>query len=345
MIWCCLALTACSSTSAAPAPTPDSSTSTFTSTTTTTSTPEAGDYVPAEFKLGASRWKDTGLYVDGKPMGIVSFGELPATLEPVWVEQEVSVPFKAGSTGPRMKIVKQRHYRFTDYLTAVGIDVSKVKELHVYGPRFSNTTVVTGAELRKRGKDFLFRFGGDICGKAIPMLPDKFGNGNKPDKISSIMVYVHKKPPRLVRNKGLVLDGEVVSDVPYYGEPLRGGVRVYLDDRLATVIKRRQLADWTAQMIDDQPYWSLAKFLRFDKVDTSHVVEAWIIRKDQRVRKLTAEELLGATFTADTKAKGTVSLVVGGERIPTQALALHTHALDHIPAPLPTEHCTNASDN
>ena len=52
--------------------------------------PFPADYVPAEFKLGASRWKDTGLYVDGKAFGILVFGELPAALEPVWVEQEVS---------------------------------------------------------------------------------------------------------------------------------------------------------------------------------------------------------------------------------------------------------------
>ncbi len=304
------------------------------------------DYVPAEFKLGGSRWKDTALYVDGKPVGVMAFGELPAEIEPVWVDQEVSIPFKAGSTGPRFKVVKQRHYRFTDYLRAAGVDVAKVRELHVYGPRFSNTTVVTGAQLRsKQGRDFLFRFGGDICGKAIPTLPDHFGNGNKPDKISSVMVYIHKKPPKLVRNKGLVLDGEVISDVPYYGEPLRGGVRVYLDDRLATVIKRRQLADWTAQDVDGEPHWQLAKFLRFDKVDTSHVVEAWVIRKDRRVRKLTPDELAGATFTASSKSKGQVSLVVGKEHIPTQALALHTRPLDHIAEPLPTERCTNASDN
>ena len=28
------------------------------------------DYVPAEFKTGMSRWKDVGVYVDGKPLGL-----------------------------------------------------------------------------------------------------------------------------------------------------------------------------------------------------------------------------------------------------------------------------------
>src|SRR5690349_17386854 len=35
----------------------------------------AEDYVPAEFKAGMSRWKDTGVYVDGKPIAFLQFGE------------------------------------------------------------------------------------------------------------------------------------------------------------------------------------------------------------------------------------------------------------------------------
>lgn len=32
------------------------------------------DWVPAEFKTGMLRWKDTGVYVDGKPIGFLNWG-------------------------------------------------------------------------------------------------------------------------------------------------------------------------------------------------------------------------------------------------------------------------------
>jgi hypothetical protein len=296
------------------------------------------DWIPAEFKKGLSRWKDTGVYVDGKPVAFLSFGELPITLEPVWVEEEASIPFKKGHKGPRVKIVKQRHYRFTDYLRALGVDLAEVKELHVYGPKFTGTIIVGGDELRKKGKDFLFRFGGDVAGKAIPRVPQGFGNGKSPDKISTVIVYIKKKPPVLVRNQGLVLDGEVQRDIPYFGEPLRGGVRVYLDDRLATIIKRNQLVwDEAATVIDNVPHYSLAWFLRAEGVGLGKVVEAWIIRDEQRVRKLTADELAQVTFIAGSQKKG--EILIGPDKIPAQALALHTSPVgDRLPKLLPHEH-------
>src|SRR5689334_23079429 len=33
------------------------------------------EWVPAEFKTGAARWKDTGVYLDGKPIGFLTWGE------------------------------------------------------------------------------------------------------------------------------------------------------------------------------------------------------------------------------------------------------------------------------
>ena len=33
-----------------------------------------------------ARWKDTGVYLDGQPIGFLTFGELPIALKPNWVE-------------------------------------------------------------------------------------------------------------------------------------------------------------------------------------------------------------------------------------------------------------------
>jgi hypothetical protein len=289
-------------------------------------------WVPSEHKQGASRWKDTGVYVDGRPVGILDFPELPIALAPVWVEDDVSAPLKPGEKGTGKRRVKQRHYRFTDYLRAVGVDLAAVRELHVLGPKTSETIIVSGDELRRRGRDFYFRFGGDVSGKAIPVVPDDFGNGKTPDKVGAVMVYIEREPPKLVRNRGLELDGELVSGVPYFGEPLRGGVRVYVDDRLATVIKRKNLESG-----DAPGRFPLFGFLEGQGVDTSRIVEAWIVRGQRRVEKISGRALAEATFEASPQARG--QILVGDRRVPANALALHTRHLRRaeLPKILPSE--------
>lgn len=300
---------------------------------------EGDDWVPTEFKQGVSRWRDTGIYVDGKPYGFLAFGELPIALKPVWIEERVSAPKKYGSKDPGYKIVKQRRYRFTDLFRALGIDLRKIKEVHVYGPKFSETIVVSGAELRKRGNEFMFRFGGEVWGKGIPVVPEDFGNGRSPDKISAVMVYIDKKPPKLVWNKGLELDGEIVTDVPYFGEPLRGGVRVYADDRFATVIKRRLLenAKPDATGPDGTPRWKLLGFLEAQGVNTKKLVEAWIIHGELRRRKLDRAQLEAAYFEASPQSHG--EILIGAEKIPANVLAFHSRPIrpDEIPVVLDDE--------
>src|SRR5476651_1692062 len=35
--------------------------------------PDAPDWTPAEFKAGAARWKDSAVFVDGKPISFLTF--------------------------------------------------------------------------------------------------------------------------------------------------------------------------------------------------------------------------------------------------------------------------------
>jgi hypothetical protein len=196
----------------------------------------------AEHKSGMSRWKDVGVYVDGKPMGFLDWGELPIALKPTWVKDKVSDNKPPGcpiEKCPGWKWSQQRFYKFTDYLRAIGVDPATIKMLHVYGPKLSQTIAVTGKELMSKQADgFMFRFGGEVGGKPIPQVPGNFGNGKSPDKINGVMIYIDRKPPIVTRD-GIELDGVPQDGVPYYGEPLRGGVRVYLDDKLATIVKRQ----------------------------------------------------------------------------------------------------------
>lgn len=300
--------------------------------------PDKDEYIPAEFKSGADRWRDTGVYVDGKFVGLLAWAEMPLALKPVWVKVKASAPKRYGTSDTGWRWAKERRYRFRDLVEAYGYDLAKVKEIHVYGPKFSETIVVTGAELRsKAAEEFYFRFGGQVSGKAIPSVPDGFGNGRSPDKVSSVMIYVEKKPPTLERNVGLVLDGELQEGVPYFGTPLRGGVRVYLDDRLVAYIKRQDLPDAQQKGADGEPQWKLFDYLRSRGVNVDTVVEGWVVRQEKWQEKLSRSELDGIFFEAGAQAKGHIML--GEKKMKAQSLILRSHpvAMGQVPAPDPEE--------
>ncbi|MDB4966644.1 MAG: hypothetical protein JWN44_2333 [Myxococcales bacterium] len=280
---------------------------------------------------GAKKWRDTGVYVDGRPVGVLSFGELPITLKPVWVEEEHSIEFGPDDKGPRTSKSVARRYRFTELLTALGVDLGKVKTIHVLGPKMTEVISASGKELRARGKEFMFRFGANTGGKAIPVVPLNFGNHVKPDKIAAVMVYIDKKPPEIVQDEGMVLDGKPIDGIPYYGDPLRGGIRVYQDDRLAMTIKRPMLRETTPlPSTDGKQRYKLWPLLVANGVDVSKVVEGWTIADETRKQRLTRAQLEELTFQIGAKEKNEL-LIDGTERV--NALALHARKL--VDADLP----------
>jgi hypothetical protein len=296
------------------------------------------DYVPAEFKKGMSRWKDTGVYLDGKPIGFIQFGELPIALKPTWVKDKVSDNKPPGcpiEQCPGWKWSQQRFYKFTDYLAAVGVDIHKIKMLHVYGPKLSQTIAVTARDLqRPDAGEFMFRFGADVGGKPIPHVPPHFGNGKQPDKMTSVMIYIDKKPPTITRD-GIELDGVEQTGVPYYGEPLRGGVRIYVDDKLVTIIKRQELdVKQATKSADGDLHWSFAAFLKSRGVDTSKVVEGWVIRDERREENIAWSDLEKMSFSAGQRAHGGV--MIGDKELRANAIALHSRAIQQSELPVIT---------
>lgn len=295
------------------------------------------DWVPKEFTNGLARWKDTGVYVDGKPLGFLTWGELPIGCKPSWLRDKVSAEKRYGTNDPGWKWARKRYYKFTDYLKAIGVDLRKVKELHIYGPKTSQTLVVTAKELQSpAANEFWFWFGANTSGKPIPHAPEHFGNGRIGDKVNAVMVYIDKQPPTLVDNDGLYLDGVAQTGVPYYGEPIRGGVRVYLDDKLATIIKRQDLDPKKAtKAADGSPQWSLAGFLAEHGVDTKRVVEMWTVRAEKRSEKFSGAALATMMFQAGSQSKGGV--LVGDPLVLANVIALHTRSLEPGDMPLPEQ--------
>lgn len=291
----------------------------------------AGDdnksWVPAEYKQGRGKWKDAGVYLDGKPLAILWFGELPSTLEPIWLDDWEMLEFKAGHKGPKERKIKVRRYRVAEYFEALGVDLSKVKELHLFGGR-GFPAIIKGSELRKHRDDFHFSFGRETSGKPLVLFPAGMKVNTTFDHITGIMLYIDKQPPKMVSDGELELNGKIVDDVPYFGEPLRGGVRVYLDDRMATIIKRRKLegADKLAEKGPDGTLrWKLFPWLESRGVDTSKIVAAEVVFHEKRETRLTREQLVDNFFTANPQASGRAQL--GEQALPMQALALYTKPL------------------
>jgi hypothetical protein len=279
---------------------------------------------------GMNKWRDTGVYVDGRPVGVLAFGELPIGLKPVWKTEEHSIEFDYGYKGPRTRTSYERRYRVIDYLKAAGVDVAHIKEIHVMGPKLTSVLIASGKELRsKKGQELQFRFGGMVGGKAIPCVPENFGNGRHSDKIGAIMVYIKKKPPTLNDDDGLMLDGKEVDGIPYYGDPMRGGMRVYANDLLQAQIKRSSLKDLPGELgPDGKQRWKLWTVLERAGVDTSKIVEGWAIADERRKQKWTRAELEQLTLTLNERN----DVVVDGKIAP-QAIALHDHQL--APSELP----------
>lgn len=297
------------------------------------------EWVPAEFKSGAARWKDVGVYVDGKPMGFMSWGELPIALKPTWVQDKVSAEKRPGTDDPGWRWARQRFYRFDEYFKALGIDAKRIKEVHVYGPKLSEVHISAGKELfGPKAKEFMFRFGGNTSGKPIPAVPEGYGNQRIGDKISGVMIYINKKPPKLVWNEGPMLDGVLQTGVPYFGDPIRGGIRVYFDDKLVGIIKRQELdVSKATKQADGELSWKLADVLAAQGVKVDTAVEMWVIRNERREEKFPVADLANLTFTAGSQAKGGILLT--DKKIRANVIAFHSRNIkpEELPAPTPDD--------
>lgn len=288
----------------------------------------------------SNKWKDTTVYVDGKPVGVLGFGELPASLKPVWVDEQHSAEIEPGSHSPGFVTVKSRRYRFIDLLRAYGVDVKRVNQIHLMGPKTSEVIIASGAELRsKNGQNFMFRFGSNVGGKAIPVVPPNFGNHYMPDKVAVVMVYVDKKPPELVPGEGLYLDGKPVDGVAYFGEPIRGGIRLYVDDRMAVQVKQVVLRSLKPKEVGEHGLarYALLPLLESRGVDTSKLVDGVIIADEEWKRRLTRAELERATVAMGDRHVNEVA--IDGQKFNAQAVALHSHQLgdDETPHVRPDE--------
>jgi hypothetical protein len=151
-----------------------------------------------------------------------------------------------------------------------------------------------------------------------------------------LAVYIDKKPPTLNEDGDLELDGKLVDGVPYFGEPLRGGIRVYKDDVLATVIKRNRLdGKLGVEGKDGSLRYKLAEVLAAEGVSIKDVAQLEVIYDERRAERFDRKAIQSMTFHSSQKARGEILL---SESVSAHALALYTK-------PLPTHTAARNPDD
>ncbi len=181
-------------------------------------------------KKGEGQFRDTAVYLDGKAKGVLRYSELPPGLEPFTMPEIDDLDVA-------------RYYRLGDYFTRVGIDVAKIKQIHVYGSH-DRVAIITGEEFRAVKDRMLFDFTQQTTGKArarwaqLHALP----RHAMVDVILGISVYQDKAPPAYEHGE-LLVDGQVVEGIPYVEDGIPKGTRVYVDSKLTGWVRRKTLPD------------------------------------------------------------------------------------------------------
>ncbi len=216
------------------------------------------------------RLKEAMIYVDGTPLAAIRSTELPAGLK-------MHDSMTGGSP----------NYYLGEYVRALGVDVAKVKALHVYG----GTRVVTldGTEFRRvqDGVHFSFSRGAEGGKPRIMFAVTDLKADTTVDMISAITVYVDKEAPTLQNGDLAFADGKPIVGIPYAPAEISKGTRVYVDGKLAATVKRKELPN--GLLVDssvENPRFSLPGYLTSIGVDAKQAKAMDFVRDDEVILRV-----------------------------------------------------------
>lgn len=262
--------------------------------------------IPDDENRGRRRkFGDAAVFVDGAVRGVLRIRELPPKL------QRRDATLVDGRKVPR--------WRFAEYLQAIGVDLSKLREVHVLGGR-GRTAVIAGAEIRRLNEELLFSFTrGATGGKARLHWPKGIKTNTTVDVVGAVSVYVAAAPPRYdkARRALFAADGTKIEGIPYAAaESIPKGTRFYRDGIYAGFVKKKLLAD--ALLAPDataaEPRFGLARFLASIGVDPARSRAIDLIDGDAVAARLTPETWLAirdrASFSVGAGSRGRATLHV-----------------------------------
>lgn len=277
------------------------------------------------------RFGEAFAYVDGKPVGVLRYFELPPSLKPH------DHTLLDGRKVPR--------YRVAEYLESLGVDLSKMKEVHFIGGR-NRAAKLAASEILKHREDLTFSFTRGEGGKARVHWPASGIEVNTTiDVIVAMSAFVELEPPKFDAQKRQYLnpDGSKIDGIPYAKpeESLRG-TRVYLDGALLGAVKRKRLPDSTLSPRYDpkKPRFSLDSYLKWVGADPAKVREIDLLQGDRVVGRVSKNEWSGARKTAEfslspgSEGRIIVHLQEGASESALSASAMQVFQSKPVPANL-----------
>jgi hypothetical protein len=275
-------------------------------------------------------FKETWVYVDGVPKGAMLYAELPADLPIAWKDDVESLDFTPSDPPPHEKKIQVLRWRLVDYLKLIGVDIAKIKMVYLHGTGY---VAIPGDQLRKFADGITFDLTGNDLSKTRFYWPQKMKTNTSYDRYAVVSVFITKPPLTLDRHNNPFIDGIEVMGVPYHGSPERGGFRVYVDDKLAMVVKRNELGE--VGRINSER-WNLVKLLASRGVKVKPVAGDLVFSRDmsqQRRERLDEAYVSDLEIGVNAQASGTM-LIGKDDRAAT---ALHLYTKGHVPpvTPLP----------
>ena len=215
---------------------------------------------------------DLPVYVDGVQKGVLRYGDLPG------------ITNAGTSDAPE--------FRLTDYMLAIGVAPQAVKAVYIWD-NTSRVGSVDGSELVKEQDRFRVRFSAGITGGAeVGWDTTGLKNLFVVHEIRKIEIFAAKSAPVIVKGKQCVVgaDGECSDAVPYVSVDPAKGTRVYVDGKLAGVVKRKLVQDGLAIGITDdgESKLSLAKFAATLGADTKGATAVELVSGDEVVGRADA---------------------------------------------------------
>jgi hypothetical protein len=273
-------------------------------------------------------FKETWVYVDGVPRGAMLFAELPVELPIAWKDDLESLDFKPGDPPPHEKKIQVLRWRLIDYLRLIGVDVAKIKVVYLHGTGY---VAIPGDRFRKFADGITFDLTGNDLSKTRFYWPPSMPVNTSYDRYAAVSVFIAKPPLELDRHNNPFIDGVEVTGVPYHGTPERGGFRVYVDYKLAMVVKRNELG--AVGRVNNER-WDLMKLLASRGVKVEPVAGDLVLSRDmhqQQRERLDQAYVTNLEIGVNAQASGTM-LVGKDDRAAT---ALHLYTRGHVPPVLP----------
>jgi hypothetical protein len=223
--------------------------------------------------------RDVPVFVDGKQVGVLRYGELPPGSEPITI--------------PSNSHQALRYYRVSDYLAGIGVNVDRVKAVH-FADKNDRIASLEGSELRADKDRFVFDFTATTGGMP-EMVWNTVGLKTKlrVDYFYAVNVFVAKTPWEIDRREHCYReDGECRPVASFSDDPLMKGTRVYVDGKLVSYVKRRLLSDsaLASKATDDESVFSTDKYLSSLGIKTADVKRIELVSSDAVIASASASE-------------------------------------------------------